>query len=374
MKGSNKPRIAIWTPGGIGGGYFSQGIPVLSSVVNRLAEEYDVTVFSLHPANADFTPEDYKLISLDTSIRYSTWRWSWLILTFLKHHLRNPFTLLYAFWGFPAGFIIVFLGKLLKIRSIVHLQGGDVVFLRTIKYGILRNLLIKKLVGWTYKRATRIIALTHFQASFLKQMGVTRKVNVIPFGINLKRFPYSQWKYDGQRELRCLHVANHHPVKDQLTLIKSFAVLSKNTNAKLKIVGENSSNGTLKAYCELYSVSNNVELFETIPNTRLTEFFLWADVLILTSLYEGQGVVLVEGAASGTLLAGTSVGLLDDLGEAYAVTVKPGDCQGLAEKIEQVVKDDEEVTRRVTNAFRWAKEHDHDWTIARLKELFENGG
>src|SRR4051812_33088210 len=176
-----KTRVAIWMPGGVGGGYYSQGIPVISKLVDDLSVAYTVSIYSLYPANADFKPRGYAFITINTKIKWGWLRWIFLSVLFMKHHLNKRYDLLYAFWGFPSGFMVVMLSKIVGMPSIIHLQGGDAVHLPSINYGSLKGV-VKNLMIWSYHRCSVLIVLTQFQKSKLMEAGVNRFIEVIPFG------------------------------------------------------------------------------------------------------------------------------------------------------------------------------------------------
>lgn len=366
-----KKRIALFLPGGIGGGLFSQGQPVLMQTVDQLAKQFDITVFSFHPSNSDYQPSHLKFISPESAIKRGMARWYLLILMFLKHHRKNKFQVLYACWGFPSGVLVALLGKVLGLPSIIHLQGGDVVWLPQIKYGSLRNFFSRALARYAYQKADEVIALTQYQAKYLQKMRVNRSVNIIPYGVDLKLFSTKEFCYNSTRELRCLHVANLSAIKDQATLIKTFALVSDSVNAKLRVVGFDTLNGVLKEMVKEVGLQDRVEFYPSQPYHQMNEFYHWADVFILTSLYEGQGIVLAEAAASGVLLAGTSVGLLDDLGSEYGIIANPQEADELANQIIVSLSKPEWLNTKVKNSYSWAKENDLSHTVSKIVEVIK---
>jgi hypothetical protein len=56
-----KKKIAIIIPGGIGGGNFLQGIPVVEDLVIKLSESFDVTVYSLIKTDPAYIPQNFIL-------------------------------------------------------------------------------------------------------------------------------------------------------------------------------------------------------------------------------------------------------------------------------------------------------------------------
>ncbi|MBY0433410.1 MAG: glycosyltransferase, partial [Cyclobacteriaceae bacterium] len=306
-------RIAIWIHGGLGGGYHGQGIPVISNLIQDMAASLDVTVYSMLPANRDYKPTGFEFYSPAQIIRPTFLRWIFLVTKFLFNHLFNRYTILYAFWGYPAGRMVTLLGKLLKLPSVIHLQGGDSVYLPSIQYGSLtpsrRDAIIR-----SYQQCTRLIALTEFQTEKVRSQDVSRPIDIIPFGVDRSMFQRINKEPLKNRPLRCLHVANLIPVKNQEVLLNIFEALQSMGPCELRIVGLDHLNGQLEASCKRRGIAAKVWFVGQQTQQEVAGHYAWADVLLHTSIYEGQAVVIGEAWASGCLVAGTLVGLLANVG------------------------------------------------------------
>jgi hypothetical protein len=92
---------------------------------------------------------------------------------------------------------------------------------------------------------------------------------------------------------------------------------------------------------------------------------------MLTSLSEGQNNSLLEGALCGVLMAGTRVGIIDDLGPEYAIAVARRDFQTLAMKVLEMVDQVGERERMIVRALQWATEHDFDWTVTQVQKILD---
>jgi glycosyltransferase involved in cell wall biosynthesis len=78
----------------------------------------------------------------------------------------------------------------------------------------------------------------------------------------------------------------------------------------------------------------------------------------------------MEAFASGVLVAGTRVGLLADAGDE-SITVDPGDAEGLAEKILQLIREPARVhAMRVRNR-QTSEEWRAERTSAEFRKLYE---
>jgi glycosyltransferase involved in cell wall biosynthesis len=95
-----------------------------------------------------------------------------------------------------------------------------------------------------------------------------------------------------------------------------------------------------------------------------------SDFLLLTSLFEGEGVVVMEAFACGVIVAGTKVGLLADVGDAD-VTVESGEATELAEKIEHLITQPERLEELRAKNRKLAEHYSIDWTCSEYGRLYE---
>jgi glycosyltransferase involved in cell wall biosynthesis len=367
-----KRRIAIWIHGGVGGGNFSQGQPVLNKIIESLKMDFEIIIYSQLGPNPEFIAHGFILNTAPRIVKSMWLRWLYLAVLFAYRHIKNPHQLIYAFWGYPAGIIAVFLGKLFKKPSIIHLQGGDSVSIPELRYGTFYSPFSKKLSCWAYNKATLVIALTQFQKINLKKHGIKRQVEIIPYGPDLTMFKFNGDKFQ-KGITRFIHIGNHTLIKDQMTLLKTFRIISNNIkNSRLTVIGHDALNGTLKKNAIQFGIENVVEFLGPVPYSEIPHYLDEADVILHTSLYEGQATVISEAAACGVLLAGTRVGLLSDLGDNYGLIADVGDADSLAEKVLKVLEDKNLVIAYIARSRKWAEKYDHQWTTNSIKFLINS--
>lgn len=278
---------------------------------------------------------------------------------------------MYAFWGYPSGIPAVVLGGFYKLKSILHLQGGDAAKIPSIGYGVFVHPYRAWICKYIYERSSVLIALTEFQAQALRRNGITKQCIVIPYGIDDKVFSFRTGRLT-ETTIRFLHVGNQTPVKDQLTMLRAFAAISKNRSARLTIIGEDFFHGQVKKWCEGLNITDKVFFKGPVLNEELPNYYYEADILLHTSLYEGQGLVLAEAAACGTLLAGTKTGMLWDMDADCAISVPIGDWQLLAEKVLQILQDREAYDSMRIRAAKWLDRYLDDSTLREIVDIIES--
>lgn len=124
------------------------------------------------------------------------------------------------------------------------------------------------------------------------------------------------------------------PLKDFATLIRAFAVVAGRRPARLLILGEGPCRGELERLIDESGLRDVVHLPGNVPD--VAPYFARAAAVVMSSRYEGFGLVLVEAMACGTPVVSTDCPggpreLLEDgrLGPLVPV----GDADGLAEAI-----------------------------------------
>ena len=123
-------------------------------------------------------------------------------------------------------------------------------------------------------------------------------------------------------------------VKDHVTLLKAFALVSLKRRARLVILGDGSERETLLELAERLQLSEHVYLpgFKTNPFTYMSK----AGVFVLSSRYEGFPNVLVQAMACGTPVVSTNCRsgpseILED--GKWGRLVPVGDWRAMAEAI-----------------------------------------
>ena len=260
-------RVAVFLHGGIGGGFYSQGQPPIQQLVTRLAQVFEMEVYSLRPPGKDFIPQGFTIV-------HPPWQgWSWagwayLTLMFCIRNIRNPCQAVYAFWGYPAGSFAVGLGQLFGIPSIVHLQGGDAAGIRSLKYGVFLHPLRAAICRSVYAKCSRLIVLSKYQAVSLRRNGVDREAMIIPYGPDTSSFTFVSERFN-QPVVRFLHVANQTPVKGQEMMLKVFSIVSKSFATRLVMVGADYYEGKLKDCCVDLEIEDKVSFLGPQPHDRM---------------------------------------------------------------------------------------------------------
>ncbi len=96
---------------------------------------------------------------------------------------------------------------------------------------------------------------------------------------------------------KVLYVGRLHPEKNVSYLIngfKSFRDQYFNNDSELWIIGDGSLKNQLKKQCYKLKITANVKFWSHIEQTKLTEYYANADLFVLPSLVETQGMAAIE--------------------------------------------------------------------------------
>ncbi|MGH9332899.1 MAG: glycosyltransferase, partial [Vicinamibacteria bacterium] len=248
-----------------------------------------------------------------------------------KEHRREPFDVLHAFWADEPGFVAVRAARALGISSVVTLLGGELVSLPEIGYGGRRSRLNRFLSSKALEGASHVTAGSTYLASLAAPRVEPR---ILPIGVDLNRFgPGEAVPSLLEGGTRLLHVASLVPVKDQRTLLRAFARVSRALpDAALHIVGSGPLEDDLRSLSRGLGIENRVVFHGAIAHHELPSYYRSSDLLVMSSLHEGQEWVTQEAAGCGRTTVGTRVGVVKDL-EPATIAVPCGDPEALARGI-----------------------------------------
>ena len=139
-----------------------------------------------------------------------------------------------------------------------------------------------------------------------------------------------------------IHVARHHPVKDQPTLVRGFARAAADLpDVDLLMVGDGPLRPDLEALARALRVSQRVNFLGV--RTDIPDLMRAADAFALTSLSEAASLTLLEALASGLPAVATAVGGNPEIvrHEKEGLLFPRGDVSGCADAIRRLFRDAE---------------------------------
>lgn len=252
------------------------------------------------------------------------------ILTVKRLHIEEPIDLIHCNWVFPDGVAGGLIARCLSIPYIItEHQSGIGIHLQVP--------FIKQQIIQAYGRASRVILVSHSLtrplAAVIAALG---DYSVIPNGVDVQSFPL-------RSELRplkkLLYIGNLIPDKGLQFLIPALArLIHEGYDLDLDIVGKGPSTAVLKALAKALGIRDRVCFRGAKAPDEIQRLLLNYDLLILPSLQESFGMVLIEALATGMPVLATRSGgpasiVTPDVGEL----VEPGSADALCEGIKQLI-------------------------------------
>ena len=210
------------------------------------------------------------------------------------------------------------------------------------------------------------------------------KFRVVPPGIDLQRFFPQEPDLNLRGELGIpkgsrviLTVCRLSPEKNVRMLIEAFEQMNR-PDCYLVIVGDGVERTDLEHFAAETRHPDNIRFAGLRVDTE--RFYTIADVFVLSSTYEGFGLVFLEAMASGVPCIGlksdyprTIVATEEIIQDRITGLISLNSSQDLAEKISNLL-DDDELRRRCAEASRWRCETTYSWRehIKSMKEIIDS--
>jgi glycosyltransferase involved in cell wall biosynthesis len=359
-------KLALVVPGGVDRTGEFRVIPVLLALIERLARTHEVHVFALHQEAA---ADRWQLAGATVHNIGHGWTRLRAIATIRTEHRRAPFDLVHAIFSGSCSLVAVAAAKLLRLPSLVHVAGGELVALHEIDYGGRRKWKGRLREAVVLRGADVITAASAPIIDSLQALGV--EAQRVPLGVDLRAWPPLAPRERSAKQARLLHVASLNRVKDQPTLLRALAALvDMGLDFEMDIVGEDTLQGEMQRLARQLGLEHHVRFHGFKTQRELRPIMESADLLVMSSLHEAGPLVLLEAAIAGVPAVGTAVGHFAEWSPSAALAVPVRDWDALANAIHRMLADEELRLRLARAAQRRAMLEDADCTVQAFQALY----
>ncbi|MEO8746255.1 MAG: glycosyltransferase family 4 protein [Rhodanobacter sp.] len=359
-------KIALVVPGGVDRSGEFRVIPALLALIERLARVHEVHVFVLRQEAA---PCNWKLVGASIHNIGDGWTPLRAIVAICLEHRHAPFDLLHAIFSGSCSLVAVAAAKLLRLPSLVHIAGGELVALHGIDYGGRRKWKGRLREAMVLRGTDTITAASAPIIDSLHALGLHGRR--VPLGVDLRRWPPLAPRPRCAEQARLIHVASLNRVKDQRTLLRALAAVAASGQAfRMDIVGVDTLRGEMQRLAHQLGLERHVRFHEFKTQRELRPLVESADLLVLSSLHEAGPLVLLEAAVAGVPAVGTAVGHLAEWAPSAALAVPVDDWAALAHVIKRMLGDEELRLRLARNAQHRAILEDADNTVQAFECLY----
>lgn len=238
-----------------------------------------------------------------------------------------------------------------------------------------RNHLLYRLIDrWMYGRYSYIVCISDVAKNILqKYLGsTTAKLVTINNGVDIEYFhtalPAESLKAES-RKIKVVMVASFSKAKDQDTLIRAMALLSKDSY-ELWLVGDGNRKKNLLCLAEELNCSVNVKFLGI--RTDVASVLKAADIVVMSSHWEGLSLSSIEGMSVEKPFVASEVAGLKEVTEGYGILFPHENYRELARIISKL-SNDKEYYKRVAHAcYERAKCFDVSQTVLSYTNIYNS--
>ena len=212
-----------------------------------------------------------------------------------------------------------------------------------------------------YHSADRIVSLFYGARKIQISLGApAEKCSVIPNGVNVDRFAHIEPLPLQSDTFSIGAVIRVVPIKDIKTMIYSFNLVRlKRADAKLYLIGPTDEDETYYRECTELIENLGCENIEFVGRVDVAKWLGKLDLLILTSISEGQPFVLLEAMAAHRPVLSTNVGSFSEI--SYGFPDQFGKCgrvvpvmnpSAIAQGILEIGKSRQQMREMAENGYR----------------------
>ena len=225
-------------------------------------------------------------------------------------------------------------------------------------------------------RADAVIVLTPRLGRLLAAQDVPEeRIHVIPSGVETDgaaagdSLPVAAAERDGRP--RILFAGRLAEQKGVRYLIEAAARM-RTPGVEIRLAGDGPERGMLEDLARRHGVGDRVSFLGFQPHDAIADLMAGADVLVLPSVYEELGSVLVEGMHAGLPIVATNTGGIPDAVGDAAVLVPPRDPTALAEALDELLGDPRRRAELAAAARERARGYRWDALAERVLAVYES--
>ena len=222
-----------------------------------------------------------------------------------------------------------------------------------------------------YKRYSKIVSITeevYYNVSSHLKLNKS-KYRTICNGINLDVFKSlsKNTNIENNCSKKIIQVSSFRPPKDQATVIRSLQYLPK--NVYLILVGDGDTRKECEYLVERLKITDRVSFLGI--RTDISDLLQSADIVILSSNYEGLSLSSIEAMASGKPFIASNVPGLGHIVKGAGVLFPVGDEIILANEIDKLLSNTEYYNEVAQKCLERSKQYDINIMIDNYIELYK---
>ncbi|OQY10624.1 MAG: hypothetical protein B6I28_00685 [Fusobacteriia bacterium 4572_132] len=275
---------------------------------------------------------------------------------------------------FTMGVHAIFISKLLNVPLLNHyhtyLEQQLNYFPKALRKT--KKITIPMIRGWTTKffdSSDIVIVPTEIIKKYLLEIGVRKRIEVLPFGINLDKFKFAKTE---NSKFTLLHVGRLTKEKKVEELLYSFEKFSKDKKVTLLIIGDGPEKERLIDLVNELKIDDKVLFKGWISGEKLPQLYNSADVFITLSEMETFGIVVLEAMACGLPVIGANALAIPELVKQgkNGFLVDSKNRIDVANKINILYEDKELRKKMAEESLKYSKEYSKKKVFNKLEKIY----
>lgn len=285
----------------------------------------------------------------------------------------------------PNGLVGALCKKFLGVPHMTTIHSSEVTMIRKIPTG-------KRIAEFVLKRSDRIVSVSSHRIKELlgiisSEIGESLKnrIQIIPMGADLSEFSNKidkhklEAKYGVTQNSIVLFVGRLVEVKGCEYLIKGFkSLLDKTREVQLIILGGGPLESDLKKTVQDLKIGEYVKFEGFVEHCKVSDYLSLSDIVVFPSIVDSSGfkegfsVALLEALASGKPIVATRTeGFLEAIEDGWnGFLVEPENPEEIANKILELLKNQELRTKFSENALETSKKYEWSLIAGKYVEIF----
>ncbi|MFH1335606.1 MAG: glycosyltransferase family 4 protein [Candidatus Zixiibacteriota bacterium] len=262
--------------------------------------------------------------------------------------------LIHAHWWIPTGLVATLVSMMYGKPLVITTHGTDIRILKP--YGISHML-----GSFVFKRVSHVTVVSNFlKKKLISVIPIPpSQVTVRPMPVNIEQFgPPERKRKNAKDRKTILCVARYTKQKRLDTLIDALGLLkAEGMEVNAILIGEGDEEGSLKKLIGEKNLSSQVTFLPLMPQDELNRYYQKSDLVVLPSVDEGFGLVLVEAQMCRIPVIGADSGGIPDIivNEKTGLLFPPGDSTSLAKCIKRIFDDEGLASELISNAYQEAR-------------------
>lgn len=202
------------------------------------------------------------------------------------------------------GIYAIWASKLYKIPVLVEIHGEE--YFRYLESTRKRHLLLKWIIRYVYRNATKIRSLNLTMTNKLARFGFTKNVVEIPNRVNLETFSPPKKDFSIGAQISIISVGRFVKEKNYSQLIRTLA--SSGLDFKLCLIGGGPLREEYEQIIAHFDIKTRITLIDWINQEEMIQRITAADLYVQFSISEGMPRTILEAMALRMPIISTNVG------------------------------------------------------------------